>query len=236
MSAPPASARIRMIDDVDQVFAASAVLSAVWGGDRTGMPPNLLRALAHAGNYAAALYDGETMIGASVAFFAPPGARSMHSHITGILETYRGSGLGRMMKEHQRDWALDRGIEHITWTYDPLVARNAHLNLAVLGTTAVEYLVDHYGPMDDGVNRGDESDRILVDWALSASPGPMPTADEVVATVAVPGDVEALRRNDPESATTWRRRVRDELTRHLAAGLSIGGFDAASGGYLLVRR
>jgi predicted GNAT superfamily acetyltransferase len=235
MSASPASFRIRMIDEVEQVFLASAVLSEVWGGDRTGMPPNLLRALAHAGNYAAGIYDGERMVGASVGFFAPPAARSLHSHITGILPRYQGKGLGRMLKQHQREWALERGIEHITWTYDPLVARNAYLNLGVLGAHAVEYLVDHYGPMDDGVNRGDETDRILVDWALLEPPRPTPSPEDVVATVVVPDDIEAVRRDAPGDAEVWRRGVREELTAHLAAGLAIGGFDAAAGGYLLVR-
>ncbi len=83
---------IRALETVEEVFAASAVLSEVWGGDRTGMPPNLLRALAHSGNYAVGLYDGERMVGASVAFFAAPAQRSMHSHITGVLAGYRCSG------------------------------------------------------------------------------------------------------------------------------------------------
>jgi len=234
MSGVPASVRIRLIDDVDEVFAASAVLSEVWGGDRTGMPANLLRALTHAGNYAAGLYDGDTMVGASVAFFAAPAARSMHSHITGILPSHRGGGLGRMLKQHQREWALARGVEHITWTFDPLVARNAHLNLAVLGARAVEYLIDHYGPMDDGVNRGDETDRILVDWDLTTSPASVPASERVVASGEAPPDIEALRLASPAEAAHWRRRVRQELTGHLAAGRAIGGFDAARGGYLLI--
>lgn len=225
---------IRMIEDVGDVFAAAAVLSEVWGGDRTGMPPNLLRALAHSGNYAAALFDGARMVGASVAFFAAPDERSMHSHITGILPSHRGRGLGRAVKAHQREWALERGIERITWTFDPLVARNAHLNLAVLGARAVSYLVDHYGPMDDGVNRGDESDRILVSWDLAA-PAETPAPATVEASVAVPEDIETLRREHPEAAARWRHRVRDELAAHQVAGLVIGGFDAARGGYLLVR-
>ena len=66
---------IQPLANVDQVFAAADVLAEVWGGDRGGMPPNLLRALAHSGNYAVGLYDGDRMIGASVAFFAAPGER-----------------------------------------------------------------------------------------------------------------------------------------------------------------
>lgn len=225
---------IRPLDTVDDVFAASAVLAEVWGGDRSGMPPNLLRALAHSGNYAVGLWQGERMVGASVAFFAAPAARSMHSHITGVLPGLQSHGLGRLLKQHQREWALARDVGHITWTFDPLIARNAHFNLRVLGTRATEYLVDHYGPMDDGVNRGDESDRIMVSWALAAPPVPTPEPDRVVAAVAVPRDIAAVRRDSPADAATWRLRVREGLVGHLADGLVVGGFDDDRG-YLLVR-
>ena len=114
------------------------------------------------------------MVGASIAFFGPPAARSMHSHITGVLPGLQSHGLGRVLKRHQRDWAFARDVGHITWTFDPLVARNAHFNLRVLGARVTEYLVDHYGPMDDGVNRGDETDRVMVSWALAAPPAPTP--------------------------------------------------------------
>lgn len=224
--------RIRPLDTVEEVFAASEVLSQVWGGDRTGMPPNLLRALAYSGNYAVGLYDDERMIGASVAFFAAPASRSMHSHITGVLDGYRSQGLGRMLKQHQRAWAFARDVGHITWTYDPLVARNAHFNLRVLGARITDYFVDHYGAMDDGVNRGDESDRLMVSWALAA-PASAPREEEVVTAVAVPTDIEKLRREDPAEALDWRYRVRDAFQGLLDDGFVVGGFDDR--GYLFVR-
>ncbi len=230
----PPGIDIRPLRSVEEVFTASEVLAEVWGGDRGGMPPNLLRALAHAGNYAVGLYDGDRMIGASVAFFAEPAARSMHSHITGVLPGSQSQGLGRVLKQHQREWALTHGVGHITWTFDPLVARNAHFNLRVLGTRVTEYLVNHYGAMDDGINRGDETDRIMVSWALAAPPAATPADDRVVASVAVPHDIEALRRENPSDAAAWRIRVRDGLAGHLATGLAIGGFDDERG-YLLVR-
>ena len=234
-TATPPGIRIRPLDTVEEVHRASAVLSDVWGGDRGGMPPNLLRALAHSGNYAVGLYDEERMVGASVAFFAAPAARSMHSHITGVLPDHQAQGLGRALKQHQREWALAREVGHITWTFDPLVARNAHFNLRVLGTRVTEYLVDHYGPMDDGVNRGDETDRIMVSWALAAPPVPTPSAADVVASVEIPRDIETLRREAPADASAWRLRVREAVLGHVADGLAIGGFDDERG-YLFVRR
>lgn len=237
-AAAPDGIEIRPLDEIEQVFAASAVLDEVWGGDRTGMPPNLLRALAHSGNYAVGLYDtsgdADRMIGASVAFFAAPAARSMHSHITGVLAEYRSLGLGRVLKQHQRAWAFARDVGHITWTFDPLVARNAHFNLRVLGARVDEYLVDHYGAMDDGVNRNDETDRLMVTWALAAPASP-PDEARVVTSVAVPHDIEALRRADPAEALEWRYRVRDAFGGLYQDGFVVAGFDDERG-YLFTRR
>ncbi|MEJ1154086.1 GNAT family N-acetyltransferase [Microbacterium marmarense] len=227
--------QILPLEAVDEVHTASQVLADVWGGDRGGMPPNLLRALAHSGNYAVGLYDEGRMIGASVAFFAAPGERSMHSHITGVLPGLQGHGLGRALKQHQREWALARQVGQITWTFDPLVARNAHFNLRTLGARVTEYLVDHYGAMDDGVNRGDETDRIMVSWALASPPVPTPADDRVVTTIPIPRDIERVRREDPVAAADWRFRVREEFVGLLQDGLVIGGFDDERG-YLVLRR
>lgn len=224
---------IRPLETVAQMDAASAVLSEVWGGDRTGMPANLLRALAHVGNYAVGLYDGEQMIGASVGFLATPEELSLHSHITGIVAGFRGQGLGRMLKQHQREWALTRGIGRITWTFDPLVARNAAFNLRAVGARVSEYLIDHYGAMDDGVNRGDETDRLFVTWHLN---GPVATPlqeRDIVTTVEVPGDIERLRREAPGEALDWRYRVREAFLGLTEDGFVVGGFDDR--GYLFVR-
>lgn len=225
-----ASIDIRPLDTVDAIHEAARVLDRVWG-ERGTMPANILRALEHAGNYVVGLYDGDEMIGASAAFFGPPAARSLHSHITGIVDGHQGRGLGRLLKLHQRDWALERGVGRITWTFDPLIPRNAHFNLAVLGARVTEYLVNQYGEMDDEVNRGDESDRLMVSWALAEPAAPQPQDAEITGVVAVPGDVETLRRSDPAAAAAWRVRVRDELRGHLASGRRISGFDRR--GYLI---
>ena len=223
--------QIRELTTVDDIFVASQVLGEVWKGDRDALPTNLMRALQQTGNYVVGLYDGDSMIGASIAFFGPPASRSMHSHITGVLAEYQGQGPGRILKQHQRAWAFARDVGHITWTFDPLVARNAYFNLAVLGAKVSSYLVDNYGAMDDGLNRGDKTDRLMVSWALAGSPASAPT--EVAATVAVPEDIAVIRENDRTEALKWRMLVREQLLAHLENGLLIAGFDER--GYLLVR-
>lgn len=233
VTATDSSLEIRELDTVEDVHEAARVFDAVWPGERDSMPANILRALAHSGNYVVGIFDGKRMVGAAAGFFGAPASRSMHSHVTGVLPEYRGRGVGRLLKQHQREWAFSRDVGHITWTFDPLVARNAHFNLRVLGARVTDYLVNQYGAMADDINRGDASDRLFVSWGLAEPPAPTPSDEIVVASVAVPGDIEALRRDDPESAADWRRRVRDELLSHLGAGLRIGGFDDERG-YLLV--
>lgn len=209
---------------------ATRLLQEVW---RTEAPPvhaNLVRAVDHSGGYVFGAYDaGGTLVAASVAFLAgEPGDVYLYSHITGVLA--RRAGVGRAIKLHQRDWCLARGIDRVAWTYDPLVRRNAAFNITALGALPVEYLVDFYGPMDDGINRGDETDRLLVEWRLTARRGE-PSGE--TRTVAVPDDVETLRQDDPAAARGWRLRVRDELGGALRDGWTVTGF--GDDGYVLSR-
>jgi len=224
---------IREIETVEQAHQAAELLDRIWPGPSSALPANVIRALAHSGNYVVGIFDGAEMVGAVVAFFGPPESRSMHSHVAGVLSEYQGRGVGRMLKQHQREWAFSRGIGHITWTFDPLIARNAHFNLTVLGARVTEYLVDQYGSMDDGVNRGDESDRLFVSWALAA-PASAPREEDVVTSVAIPSDIAALRRDDPSEALEWRYRVRDAFLGLLEDGLVVVGFDDDRG-YLFGR-
>ena len=80
----------------------------------------------------------------------------------------RCAGVGFELKQHQRRWCLERGVKTIEWTTDPLVRRNAYFNLTKLGARASDYLVNFYGAMTDGLNAGEESDRLLISWELES--------------------------------------------------------------------
>jgi predicted GNAT superfamily acetyltransferase len=170
-----AAVDIRPLDTIAEMTVACRLLDDVWDippEDPSEVRPSLLRALGHAGNYlfGAFLTDrarrGE-MVAASVAFFGTPLGSSMHSHITGVLPG-AGRGIGSALKWHQRAWALDSGMSRITWTYDPLIARNSFFNLNRLGARPQHYFVDFYGPMDDGPNRGQPTDRVDAVWQLGS--------------------------------------------------------------------
>jgi predicted GNAT superfamily acetyltransferase len=60
-----------------------------------------------------------------------------------------------------------QGLDHVTWTYDPLLSRNAYLNIAKLGAVCSSYRRSEYGDMRDGLNAGLPSDRFQVDWWIN---------------------------------------------------------------------
>jgi len=231
----------------------SDLFAGVWG--RPVEPPinsDILRALAHSGNYIAGTRSEGRIIGGIVGWLGghPPNHLHMHSHILGVLPGTEARGLGFALKQHQRVWCLERGVGAVEWTFDPLVRRNAYFNLTKLGAEAARYLVDFYGPMDDGINAGDESDRILIRWELmsekarraaegtpvqapvDASATPVlsvgddgePVSGELLgrwALVQVPDDIVSVRRHDPELARSWRHAVRAALGNAMSAGYRV---------------
>jgi predicted GNAT superfamily acetyltransferase len=112
----------------------------------------------------------------------------MHSHILGVLPGIESHGLGFELKQHQRWWCLERGVNVMEWTTDPLVRRNGYFNLTKLGARAPEYLINVYGEMKDGINAGEESDRLLIRWRLDS-----PEARAAAAGGAKEPDVDAIR-------------------------------------------
>ncbi|MBK9179737.1 MAG: GNAT family N-acetyltransferase [Acidimicrobiales bacterium] len=262
-----AQARISMVEVVDPpgVAAAERLLTEIWGNppERSVLPSNVLRALQHSGAYVFLARAGDLDVGASVAWWAVDAGRlHLHSHITGVVPGVAGRGVGRAIKLHQRAWALERGVEVIRWTFDPLVRRNAFFNLTRLGATAERYHVDFYGSMPDAVNAGDETDRIEVAWWLASSgvdaavavttggpsaegaacvllddhgePVVVGSAGAERTACATPPDAVALRSTDPRLARRWRHALRDVLGGAMADGWRVDGF-TRSGSYLLRR-
>ncbi|GIH72544.1 GNAT family N-acetyltransferase [Sphaerimonospora thailandensis] len=252
---------LHSIEEFEDVFR---LFDRIWHPPPGGAPVTveMMRALSHAGNYVAGAYRSDHLVGASVGFLSAPVGRAMHSHVTGaVTGAAAGSGNGFALKLHQREWALARGLEMITWTFDPLIRRNAHFNLAKLGARPEEYLPAFYGQLDDAVNAGDESDRLLVVWRLCeprvlaavrrepyrteippdavvgiADTGGRPVAgrtDAATVLVAVPRDIESLRTEDPEAARAWRLAVRDVLGGLMGEGARVTGF--RDGGYVVER-
>ncbi|HVE98321.1 MAG TPA: GNAT family N-acetyltransferase [Mycobacteriales bacterium] len=183
-----AGVEIRHLHDLQPMQEVADLFVEVWQ-TRAMEPPinrDLLRALAHAGGYVAAAYADEALVGGSVGFLAADG--SLHSHISGVRSGLQGRSVGHALKLDQRAWCLERGIATVTWTFDPLVRRNAWFNLCKLGATGEEYLREFYGPMQDALNAGDSSDRLFARWDLLS-----PRVAEIAAGAAPDTDADRLR-------------------------------------------
>ena len=244
------------VADLQQVVE---LFSKVWGArDEPLINSNTLRALAHSGNYVAGAKTKGRLIGAVMGWLGghPPGELHLHSHILAVTPETEARGLGFALKQHQRSWCIARGIRTVEWTFDPLVRRNAYFNLTKLGAEASSYLVNFYGSMEDGINAGDESDRILVTSSLeagkveAASHGETEEADArrlidegAVATLMAGAGEEPIRRELTPGAIglcqvpadiVAVRRDRPDLARRwrLAVRDALGG--PLSGGYRVV--
>jgi predicted GNAT superfamily acetyltransferase len=182
---PGASVRIREVDDVVDLAVVARLQREIWGfGDADVVPVHVLLTAAHNGGLVLVATLGADDVGMLFGFAGLTGdGRPKHcSHMTGVVAAARGTGVGRALKWRQRQRLLERGVALVTWTFDPLEARNARFNLATLGAWSDEYLENVYGELDDDLNRGLPSDRLLVSWELRS---------ERVAERAAQADVDA---------------------------------------------
>lgn len=166
--------RVEVADQPDAMTAARAIFDQVWPGEGTQVTSNLLRALVHAGGYCSVVIDEESerVVGAALAFPARdtslPGGVYLHSHMAAVVEGMRDRGVGAAIKQHQRAWAIEHDIPVISWTFDPLVRRNAHFNVNRLGVEVRAYHPDFYGVMTDAINAGDRTDRLVAWWVVDS--------------------------------------------------------------------
>ena len=197
--------------------------------------PEIMTASLHNGGYGSVVYigsgDRRRVVGAAFALVgrALPGLNgpNLHSHATGVLPEFVGKGIGEMIKRHQWDWAKENGFDSITWTFDPLVRRNAHFNLVKLGARVLGYHQNFYGELDDGINAGEQSDRVLVRWDVVGVIAPLansfvePTPNSMV--IETPVDIEQLRKTDRVHSDGWRARQRAAFESAELNGLQVVG-------------
>lgn len=156
---------IRELGSIEEMIAAEALQTSVWGMDIIPSPKDILIPVQHEGGLLAGAFAPSGELVGLVFGFPTADPAVQHSHILATLEAWRGLGIGARLKWFQRDWCLERGINHVRWTVDPLRAANAALNIHHLGGAASTYYIDYYGAMT-GIDAGAPSDRLLVQWDL----------------------------------------------------------------------
>lgn len=222
---------IEDVSDASRLRALEALQKLVWGNDNgTVVPAHLLQLIANTGGIVLGAFCADQAVGFAFGLLAQHRGRLYHaSHMLGVHPGFQGAGIGGALKRYQREAAVGRGLDMMTWTFDPLEARNAHFNLHKLGAVGRVYLEDHYGMMDDDLNRGLPSDRIHVEWRLDAAPRdgrsvPIPlTAHRIVRSgpdapildlpdtargetmlIEAPENVQRLKRDTIAQAQAWR--------------------------------
>jgi predicted GNAT superfamily acetyltransferase len=164
---------IRLLESPEEMSAVESLQRAVWPGSETDIvPAHLMITAVHNGGFVLGAFEGERLVGFVFGFpgleATPDGPRPKHcSHMAGVHPDQRDSGLGFALKRAQWQMVRHQGLDHITWTYDPLLSRNAYLNIARLGAVCSTYRRSEYGEMRDGLNAGLPSDRFQVDWWLN---------------------------------------------------------------------
>src|SRR5204862_7785954 len=128
-AATRAGVDVVLLEEPWQFERGAALLASIWDAQRESdvVSKEVLRALAHSGNYVAGAFAGGRLVGLSAGFMGlGNGHPHLHSHISGVAADVRHRHIGFALKQHQRAWALRHGFDRVSWTFDPLVRRNAY--------------------------------------------------------------------------------------------------------------
>ena len=240
---------VRPVASLAEYAACVAVQREVWGAEFESVPASMLQVATYVGGLCIGAFtpDGE-LVGFVFGLGGTIDGRPTHwSHLLGVRESARNLGVGRLLKERQREILASRGIAEMCWTFDPMIAKNAHLNLNLLGASVVRYVPDMYGTTESPLHHGLATDRLLVSCptapdaprrsATNAADAPLLTpapqaGDPIIdmkgkrpdaLRIEVPADFRQLLSTSPALATAWHAALRHHFTWALGAGFTVTG-------------
>jgi len=213
---------IRHLHTSDELDACVSLQRAIWGPTFSeAVPRTILLIAGKLGGVVAGAFDGDHLVGF---VFGLTGLRDGHlahwSDMLAVDPARRDHGIGRQLKAFQREAVVALGVSDMYWTYDPLVARNAHFNINRLGAEVVEYVTDMYGTTGSTLHGDVPTDRFVVRWRLTApssAPAAMSASRPDDRRVAIPGAGDV-------ASADWRARTRAAFTAALADGYRVTGF------------
>ena len=175
--------------------------------------------------------DAASLVGFAMAMPAIRNCNSyLHSHMLAVSPAYRNLGIGTRLKLKQREDALARKISLMEWTFDPLVVKNAYLNIQRLGAIVRRYTPDFYGGSSSQLQAGMPTDRLHAEWWMNSSrvdgalSGNLQAID-VLATIVVPAEIEELRSaGNLASAFGVQSQIRRQFLEAFSNGLAVLGF------------
>jgi predicted GNAT superfamily acetyltransferase len=206
----------------------------------------------YAGGFTLGAYAGERLVAfvLSLPMFLENLKPAFYSHMTAVDQEFQSIGIGARLKWAQRTRALMVGVDYIKWTYQPVLARNAHFNIERLGVTIETYKPNFYGTgaeaNDSKIQVMDvDSDRLFADWHLTSpkvvalSKGEkFVESGEVIKTISIPPDWNTLVVEDTKRAIREQERIKHEFQTAFAEGLIVRGFERSDTNpkYLLYRK
>lgn len=219
---------IRPLADHAEMEACVELQRATWGGHfNETVPPAIQWVAQQTGGIASGAFAADgTLLGFVFGLSGVREGRLVHwSDMLAVHPDARGLGLGIALKLHQRELLLSRGIEIVHWTFEPLEARNAHINFRRLGVVVREYLRDVYGETGSDLHAGIGTDRLVAAWHIASPrvaarlagqlPAPPPPEAE---RISVPLDIQRLKRESPGAAVQQRSLTRAAFEDYLGRG------------------
>jgi predicted GNAT superfamily acetyltransferase len=226
---------IRHCKGLEELRACVALQKEVWNFSDAEMVPLRMFVVAEkVGGQVLGAFAGSEMVGFALSV---PGTRSghvyLHSHMLAVRKDHRNGGLGRRLKMLQREDALQRGIELIEWTFDPLEIKNAYLNVEKLGAIARRYNINQYGITSSPLQGGLPSDRLIAEWWLKSkrvetllAKGKNPEIAEAM-TIEVPAQIYEWKAlpDTRQRAQRVQESNREQFLRAFAQGLAVLGYE-----------
>ena len=248
-SATPGTIVVRHCRGLAEFEACMGIELAVWGDSDLHVPLPLYVVAEETGGQVLGAFAGGKMIGFTMALSGVRAGRPiLHSHMTAVLEEYRNRGVGKKLKLLQREDALERGIELVEWTFDPLEIKNAHFNLVRLGAIARRYIPNCYGITSSPLHAGLPTDRLMAEWwvesarvseavSLQSSAVSKSPLTAGAARVEVPADIARMREEEPEKAAKVQREIGEQFQKWFAKGYATVGFElGGEGGRYIMER
>ena len=223
----------------------------IWGSAFDRVPASLLRVATGIGGLAIGAFDQEgVLVGFVFSLAGMHNGEPIHwSHMLAVREPARGTGVGRHLKEMQRSILARRGIKRVLWTFDPLQARNAHLNFNRLGVRLIDYVENMYGITASPLHHGLATDRLIVQLPTTTTGGarttmngangsipvltPFPRAGDVsvdledtaapAVLIEIPADLQQVIAAAPDVAGTWRMATRASFLSAIRRGYDVTG-------------
>jgi predicted GNAT superfamily acetyltransferase len=240
---------VRPVSSLADFHACVDLQREIWGPEWSDtVPASMLQVASYVGGIVLGAFDlkGE-LVGFLFGLTGVVRGEQVHwSHMLGVRDSARNAGVGRLMKDAQRSELSRRGIKRMSWTFDPLVAKNAHFNLNRLGAQVVEYVPDMYGTTSSPLHYGLATDRLVVSLGTNAelqsdgdleahADAPVLGTDVAPQSLAarydlppsvrieIPSDIRLVIEQSPAMAAEWRESVRANFQWALAHSYNVRG-------------